>query len=86
MISTENIAMSFGGKKLFDDVNVKFTHGNCYGLIGANGAGKSMFLKILSGEKDAIYAKDPFTDEDGIKASELESELAGFGLGADYLT
>ena len=150
MISTENIAMSFGGKKLFDDVNVKFTHGNCYGLIGANGAGKSTFLKILSGEidapnghvkvspgerlsflkqdhfayedeqvlqvilmgneklykvmseKDAIYAKDPFTDEDGIKASELESEfaelngweaeseagtlLAGLGLGADYLT
>jgi len=150
MISTDNIAMSFGGKKLFDDVNVKFTHGNCYGLIGANGAGKSTFLKILAGEldapsghvmitpgerlsflkqdhfafedeqvlqvilmgnqrlykimteKDAIYAKDPFTDEDGIRASELEAEfselngweaeseagtlLAGLGLGAEYLT
>jgi ATPase subunit of ABC transporter with duplicated ATPase domains len=149
MISTENIAMSFGGKKLFDDVNVKFNHGNCYGLIGANGAGKSTFLKILAGEldaptghvsitpgerlsflkqdhyafeesevlqvvlmgneqlfsimteKDALYAKDPFTDEDGLRASELEAEfaeqngweaeseaaslLAGLGLGTEYL-
>ncbi len=124
MISTSNIAMSFGGQKLFDDVNVKFTHGNCYGLIGANGAGKSTFVKILAGdidppsgnihitpgerlsvlrqdhfayedyqvlqtvlmgneklyniiqEKDALYAKDPFTDEDGIRASELEAEFA----------
>ena len=124
MISATNIAMSFGGQKLFDDVNVKFTHGNCYGLIGANGAGKSTFVKILAGdieapsghisitpgerlsvlrqdhfayeeskvletvmmgnkklydiiaEKEAIYAKDPFTDEDGIKASELEAEFA----------
>ena len=150
MISTNNIAMSFGSQVLFDDVNVKFVPGNCYGLIGANGAGKSTFLKILSGEidapsgevfitpgerlsilkqdhfayeeeqvlavvlmgneklynvmseKDALYAKDPFTDEDGIRASELEAEfaelngweaeseagslLAGLGLGADYLT
>ena len=150
MISTSNIAMSFGGQKLFDDVNIKFSPGNCYGLIGANGAGKSTFVKILAGdldpqsgqvhmtpgerlsvlkqdhyayeenqvletvlmgneklyrimkEKDAIYLKDPFTDEDGIRASELEAEfaemngweaeseagvlLAGLGLGADCLT
>src|ERR1700712_3137016 len=50
MISTSNVSLSFGGKKLFEDVNVKFTPGNCYGLIGANGAGKTTFLKILSGE------------------------------------
>ncbi len=124
MITTSDVGLSFGGRKLFDDVNVKFTPGNCYGLIGANGAGKSTFLKILSGdiepntgeinitpgqrlsilkqnhfeydeytvldtvlmgnerlykimkEKDAIYMKDPFTDEDGIRASELEAEFA----------
>ena len=124
MISTENVSLSFGGRKLFDDVNIKFTPGNCYGLIGANGAGKSTFIKILSGEieaqtgtvsmgpgermsilkqdhfafndfpvlqtvimgneklfkimqeKDAIYAKEDFSDEDGIKASELEAEFA----------
>ncbi len=124
MITTSDVGLSFGGKKLFEDVNVKFTPGNCYGLIGANGAGKSTFLKILSGEiepnvgdvnitpgqrlsvlkqdhfaydeynvldtvlmgnetlykimkeKDAIYMKDPFTDEDGIRASELEAEFA----------
>lgn len=124
MISTSNVGLSFGGRKLFEDVNVKFTPGNCYGLIGANGAGKSTFLKILSGEiepqngqvnitpgqrlsvlkqdhyaydehtvmetclmgndklykimkeKDEIYMKDPFTDEDGIRASELETEFA----------
>ncbi len=124
MISTTDIALSFGGKKLFNDVNVKFTPGNCYGLIGANGAGKSTFMKILSGdieaqsgsvnitpgqrlsvlkqdhfaydeftvmeavlmgndvlykimkEKDEIYMKDPFTDEDGIRASELEADFA----------
>ena len=50
MISTSNISLRFGGKKLFEDVNVKFTPGNCYGLIGANGAGKTTFLKILAGE------------------------------------
>ncbi|MCO4793784.1 MAG: ABC-F family ATP-binding cassette domain-containing protein [Bacteriovoracaceae bacterium] len=124
MISTSNVSLSFGGRKLFEDVNVKFTPGNCYGLIGANGAGKTTFLKILSGdiepqsgqvnitpgqrlsvlkqdhfvydeftvmeacmmgndrlykimkEKDEIYMKDPFTDEDGIRASELETEFA----------
>ncbi len=124
MISTENIALSYGSKKLFDEVNVKFTPGNCYGLIGANGAGKSTFLKILSGEveaqsgkihmtpglrmsvlkqnhyaydenkvletvimgnhklykimkeKDEIYAKPDFSDEDGLKASELETQFA----------
>ncbi len=124
MISTDNIALSFGGRKLFDEVNIKFTPGNCYGLIGANGAGKSTFLKILSGEveaqsgtvnitpgqrlsflkqdhfsydefsvlktvmmgneklfkimqeKDEIYMKPDFTDEDGIRASELETEFA----------
>ena len=50
MISTSNVSLNFGGQKLFDEVNIKFTPGNCYGLIGANGAGKSTFLKILSGE------------------------------------
>ena len=124
MISTSNITLRVGKKALFEDVNIKFTEGNCYGLIGANGAGKSTFLKILSGqleptngdivitpgqrlsflqqdhfkydaytvldtvimgnqrlyeimkEKDAIYAKEDFTDEDGIRASELEGEFA----------
>ena len=124
MIQVSNVALRFGDRKLFEDVNIKFTPGNCYGLIGANGAGKSTFLKILSGEiepqeghvsmgtderlavlkqnhfeyeefqvletvmmghkklyevmqeKNAIYAKDPFTDEDGIRAAELEGEFA----------
>ena len=124
MISANNITLRVGKKALFEDVNIKFTEGNCYGLIGANGAGKSTFLKILSGalettsgdvtitpgqrlsvleqdhfkydaytvldtvimgnkrlyeimkEKDAIYAKEDFTDEDGIKAAELEGEFA----------
>ncbi len=124
MISTSNVTLRVGKKALFEDVNVKFTQGNCYGLIGANGAGKSTFLKILSGkleptkgeviitpgerlsflqqdhfkydefmvldtvimgnqrlydimkEKDALYAKEDFTEEDGIKASELEGEFA----------
>jgi len=124
MISTSNITLRVGKKALFEDVNIKFTEGNCYGLIGANGAGKSTFLRILSGqlestkgeviitpgerlsflqqdhfkydefpvldtvmmgnkrlyeimkEKEAIYAKENFTDEDGIKASELEAEFA----------
>lgn len=124
MISTNNVTYRVGKKALFEDVNIKFTEGNCYGLIGANGAGKSTFLKILSGklettkgdivitpgqrlsvleqdhfkydeysvidtvimgnvrlyeimkEKDAIYAKEDFSDEDGIRASELEGEFA----------
>ena len=124
MISANNITLRVGKKALFEDVNIKFTAGNCYGLIGANGAGKSTFLKILSGqleptkgdivitpgqrlsflqqdhfkydaypvldtvimgnerlyqimkEKEAIYAKEDFTDEDGIRASELEGEFA----------
>ena len=124
MISANNVTYRVGKKALFEDVNIKFTEGNCYGLIGANGAGKSTFLKILSGnldttngdiaitpgqrlsvleqdhfkydsfsvmdtvimgnrrlydvmkEKDAIYAKENFTDEDGIRASELEGEFA----------
>ena len=124
MISANNITLRVCKKALFEDVNIKFTEGNCYGLIGANGAGKSTFLKILSGqleptngdvvitpgqrlsflqqdhfkydaytvldtvimgnkrlyeimkEKDAIYAKADFTDEDGIRASELEGEFA----------
>ncbi|MCI9021461.1 MAG: ATP-binding cassette domain-containing protein [Eubacterium sp.] len=124
MISANNVTLRVGKKALFEDVNIKFTEGNCYGLIGANGAGKSTFLKILSGEleptngtvvlsagqrlsflkqdhfqydeftvldtvimgnqrlydimkeKDAIYAKEDFTDEDGIRASELEAEFA----------
>ena len=125
MISANNITLRLGKKALFEDVNIKFTEGNCYGLIGANGAGKSTFLKILSGqidstngdivitpgqrlsfleqdhfkydeyqvldtvimgnerlyeimkEKDAIYAKEDFTEEDGIKAGKLEEEFAG---------
>ena len=124
MISTSNVTLRIGKKALFEDVNIKFTEGNCYGLIGANGAGKSTFLKILSGqlettsgdviitpgqrlsvleqdhfkydsfpvldtvimgnqrlydimkEKEAIYMKEDFTDEDGIRASELEGEFA----------
>ncbi len=124
MISANNVTLRIGKKALFEDVNIKFTEGNCYGLIGANGAGKSTFLKILSGklettkgdvtitpgqrlsvleqdhfkyddwvvmdtvilgnerlyqimkEKDAIYAKEDFSDEDGIRASELEAEFA----------
>ena len=124
MISANNVTLRIGKKALFEDVNIKFTEGNCYGLIGANGAGKSTFLKILSGkldttngtinitpgqrmsvleqdhfkydnymvldtvimgnqrlydimkEKDALYAKPDFSDEDGIRASELEGEFA----------
>lgn len=124
MITVTNVSLRYGDRKLFEDVNVKFTPGNCYGLIGANGAGKSTFIKILSGEiepntgdvhikpgerlavlkqnhfeyeefsvletvimgykrlyevmqeKDAIYMKADFTEEDGIKAAELEGEFA----------
>lgn len=124
MISTSGVTLRYGKRPLFEDVNIKFTPGNCYGLIGANGAGKSTFLKILSGEiepnsgevhitpgermavlkqnhyeydefsvletvimghkrlyevmkeKDALYAKADFTDEDGIRAGELEADFA----------
>lgn len=124
MISANNVTLRIGKKALFEDVNIKFTEGNCYGLIGANGAGKSTFLKILNGqlepttgdvsitpgqrlsflqqdhfkydaftvldtvimgnqrlydimkEKEAIYMKEDFSDEDGIRASELEAEFA----------
>ena len=124
MITVSNVSLQFPDRKLFEDVNIKFTPGNCYGLIGANGAGKSTFLKILSGdlepstgsvtlgpderlatlaqnhfdyekytvlntvimghkelykimkEKDAIYMKPDFSDEDGIRAAELEGEFA----------
>lgn len=124
MITVSNLAFQFGGQLLFKDVDLKFTPGNCYGIIGANGAGKSTFLRILCGEleptrgeviipptvrmsvlkqdhfayenytvldtvimgnrhlydimkeKDAIYAKEDFSDEDGIRASELEGEFA----------
>lgn len=124
MLSVNNVSLQYGGKKLFEDVNLKFTKGNCYGIIGANGAGKSTFLKILSGdvepnkgdvtldknermsvlqqnhnaydhetvlrtvmlgykrlvevmdEKDALYCKENFTEEDGIRAGELEMEFA----------
>jgi len=127
MISTETLSLAFGGRTLFENVNVKFTPGNCYGLIGANGAGKSTFLKVLSGalepssgtvsvgsglristlrqdhfaydesravetvimgharlhavmiEKDALYAKPDFSDEDGIRAAELEAEFGDLG-------
>ena len=124
MISASNVTLRVGKKALFEDVNIKFVEGNCYGLIGANGAGKSTFLKILSGqleptngdviitpgqrlsflqqdhfkydqypvldtvimgnarlyqimkEKEAIYMKEDFTEEDGVKAAELEGEFA----------
>jgi len=124
MLSVNNISLQYGDRQLFEDVNIKFTPGSCYGLIGANGAGKSTFLKILSGEidsqqgevhlspgerlavlkqdhfeyeesevlqtvimgythlyeimreKDAIYAKSDFTEEDGMRAAELEGEFA----------
>ena len=127
MLQVTNLILQYGSKKLFEDVNLKFTKGNCYGIIGANGAGKSTFLKVLSGEiepnkgevtldknermsvliqnqnayddqtvvrtvmlghkrlveimdeKDALYAKEDFSEEDGIKASELESEFAELG-------
>lgn len=149
MIICNNVGLSFGGRKLFDEVDIKFTPGNCYGLIGANGAGKSTFLKILSGEqststgtvsitpgqrlsvlkqdhflyeevevlktvimgnkklleimeeKDALYAKEDFSDDDGVRAAELEAMfaemngweaeseaatmLSGLGIGADLL-
>ncbi|MCF0131628.1 MAG: ATP-binding cassette domain-containing protein [Pseudobutyrivibrio sp.] len=137
MIQASNIALRFGKKALFEEVNVKFVEGNCYGIIGANGAGKSTFLKILSGqleptngeiimtpgnrlsfleqdhfkydeytvldtvimgnqrlyeimkEKDAIYMKEDFSDEDGIRAAELETEFAemdGWNAEADAAT
>ncbi|MBQ1503149.1 MAG: ATP-binding cassette domain-containing protein, partial [Clostridia bacterium] len=124
MIAANNVTYRVGKKALFEDVNIKFVNGNCYGLIGANGAGKSTFLKILAGqlettkgtitvsdgdrisfleqdhfkydafpvkdtvimgnrrlyevmqEKDAIYMKEEFTEEDGMKAAELEAEFA----------
>ena len=124
MIAASNVTYRVGKKALFEDVNIKFTEGNCYGVIGANGAGKSTLLKILSGaleptsgeiiltpgqrlsvleqdqfkydnysvldtvimgnkrlyevrqEKDALYAKPDFSDEDGIRAAELEGEFA----------
>ena len=124
MISTHNVSLRYGDRALFEDVSVKFTDGNCYGIIGANGAGKSTFLKILSGEiepnkgeviiepnkrlsvlkqdhfayddnkvvetvimgnkrlfeimqeKEKLYAKPDFNDEDGIKLGELEGEFA----------
>ena len=127
MITISNLAMQFGGSVLFKQVDLQFTPGNCYGIIGANGAGKSTFLRILSGdlepttgeviipkeermsilkqdhfqydaytvldtvmmgnqrlydvmkEKDALYEKEDFTDEDGVKASELEAEFAEMG-------
>ena len=124
MLQVTNVSLQYGSKKLFEDVNIKFTKGNCYGIIGANGAGKSTFLKVLSGEiepnkgevsldknermsvlmqnqnafdtqtvvrtvmlghkrlveimdeKDALYSKADFSEEDGLRASELESEFA----------
>ncbi|MGM0214330.1 ABC-F family ATP-binding cassette domain-containing protein [Enterococcus sp. AZ109] len=127
MITVSDVSLQFSDRKLFDDVNIKFTPGNCYGLIGANGAGKSTFLKILSGEiqpstgtiilgpnermavlkqnhfdyedypvietvmmgherlyqvmkeKDEVYMKEDFSDEDGIRAAELEGEFAELG-------
>ena len=127
MITVNNVSMNFSGTTLFKDVNLKFVPGNCYGIIGANGAGKSTFLKILSGEldpttgevaigknmrmsvlkqdhyafdeftvldtiiqgnkllydimkeKDGLYAKEDFSNEDGIRASELEGEFAELG-------
>ena len=127
MITVDNLSVQFGGQVLFQNADLQFTSGNCYGIIGANGAGKSTFLRVLSGEvestsgnvyidskarmsvlkqnqgmydeysvmdtvimgnkrlydigkeKDAIYEKPDFTDEDGIRASELEEEFAEMG-------
>ena len=127
MITVSNLGMQFGGQWLFQHVDLQFLPGNCYGIIGANGAGKSTFLRILTGdlesttgainidpdkrvsvlkqnqnaydeysildtvimgnqhlydimkEKDAIYEKEDFTDEDGMRASELEAEFAELG-------
>ena len=127
MLTVSDVSLRFSDRKLFDDVNIKFTEGNTYGLIGANGAGKSTFLKILAGdiepttghislgpderlsvlrqnhfdyederaidvvimgneklysimkEKDAIYMKEDFSDEDGVRAAELEGEFAELG-------
>ena len=127
MISARNVTLAYGKRVLFDEVNVSFTKGNCYGIIGANGAGKSTFIKILSGEiepnkgmveitpgermavlkqnqfefdeqtvlntvmqghkrmwdvmhaKDALYAKEDFTEDDGLKAGELEAEFGEMG-------
>ena len=127
MLTVSNLTFAFGNDTLFKDVDLKFTDGNCYGIIGANGAGKSTFLKLLCGEleptkgeitvsantrmsvlrqdhfafdaytvldtvimgnrrlydvmkeKDALYAKEDFSDEDGIRASELEGEFAEMG-------
>lgn len=137
MISVSNLSLRYGKRILFEDVNIRFTEGNCYGIIGANGAGKSTFLKILSGEidpstgkveiskdqrmsvlkqnhyafdeftvletvimgntklhdlmkaKDALYAKEDFTEEDGIKAGELEglfAEMDGWNAESDAAT
>src|ERR1035438_4324068 len=137
MISINNLSLRYGKRVLFEDVNIKFTEGNCYGIIGANGAGKSTFLKIISGEidpttgkvdiskgsrmsvlkqhhheynevtvldtvirgntvlydvmkaKDAIYAKEDFSEEDGIKAGELEglfAEMDGWNAESDAAT
>ena len=134
MITVSNVAVQFGKRVLYNDVNMKFTNGNIYGVIGANGAGKSTFLKVISGEldptkgsvtlgpgerlsvlsqdhfkfdahtvldtvlmghtvlwdimkqRDALYAKEDFTDEDGIKAAELEekfAELEGWNAESD---
>ena len=133
MLQVTSVSLQYGSKKLFEDVNLKFTKGNCYGIIGANGAGKSTFLKVLSGEiepqkgfvsmdknermsvlqqnqnmyddetvlrtvmmgykrlvevmdeKDALYAKADFSEEDGIRAADLESEFAEMnGYDAEY--
>lgn len=133
MLQVTGVSLQYGSKKLFEDVNLKFTKGNCYGIIGANGAGKSTFLKVLSGEvepqkgfvsldknermsvlqqnqnmyddetvlrtvmlgykrlvevmdeKDALYNKPDFSEEDGVKAAELESEFAEMnGYDAEY--
>ena len=132
MLNVQNLSLQFGKRVLFDEVNLKFVNGNCYGVIGANGAGKSTFLKILTGdqdattghidlepgkrmavlkqnhfefdqiqvlqtvimghkrlfeimvEKDAIYAKPDFSEEDGMRTGELEAEFADLeGLNAE---
>ena len=127
MLKTVNLGLQYGSRKLFEHVDITFNKGNCYGIIGANGAGKSTFLKVLSGEvesttgevildknermsvlrqdqnaynnetvlhtvllghkrlieimdeKDALYAKEDFSDEDGVRAAELEGEFAELG-------
>jgi len=88
MLVSTGVTVRFGKRVLFEDVNIRFGKGNCYGIIGANGAGKSTFLKLynIMKEKEAIYAKPDFSEEDGMKAAKLEerfAELDGWNAESD---